>query len=194
MRGVDVPDDMRHLFEEVKGGGMTDVFTINPKGYKEAHFATFPESLVEPCIKAGTSERGACSECGAPWRRVVERTQLEQKERKAHPSTTCKRTSQALGFDGGVPKASRATTGWEPTCTHADAPAVPCVVLVPFSGSGTTGAVAVRRGRSYVGVELNAEYLALSRKRIGRAAADVGQGGTVTADEDERAAQLGLWS
>jgi hypothetical protein len=88
----------------------------------------------------------------------------------------------------------RTTTGWEPTCEHADAPTVPCVVLDPFSGSGTTGAVAVRLGRSYIGIELNPEYANLSRKRIGRAAADIGHGGTVTADEDERAAQLGLWT
>ena len=35
---------------------------------------TFPPALVEPCIKAGTSERGVCAECGAPWARVVKRT------------------------------------------------------------------------------------------------------------------------
>ncbi len=31
------------------------------------HFATFPEKLVQPCIKAGTSEKGCCPECGSPW-------------------------------------------------------------------------------------------------------------------------------
>ena len=31
-----------------------------------AHFATFPPALVEPCIKAGTSEHGVCGDCGAP--------------------------------------------------------------------------------------------------------------------------------
>ena len=40
--------------------------------FKEAHFATFPPALVEPCIKAGTSEKGVCGECGAPWAREVE--------------------------------------------------------------------------------------------------------------------------
>jgi len=37
-----------------------------------SHFASFPTALVEPCILAGTSERGCCPECGAPRRRVVE--------------------------------------------------------------------------------------------------------------------------
>ena len=40
-------------------------------------------------------------------------------------------------------------------------------VLDPFSGSGTTGMVALRNGRNYVGCELNPEYAALSKQRIG---------------------------
>lgn len=36
------------------------------------------------------------------------------------------------------------------------------VVLDPFSGSGTTGLAAAKHGRSYVGIDLNAEYLDLS--------------------------------
>jgi DNA modification methylase len=37
-------------------------------------------------------------------------------------------------------------------------------VLDPFSGSGTTGLAATRNGRRYIGIDLNAEYLALSLK------------------------------
>lgn len=43
-------------------------------------------------------------------------------------------------------------------------------VLDPFNGSGTTGLVAVQLGRAYVGIELNPEYAALARKRIGAGA------------------------
>jgi DNA modification methylase len=50
------------------------VWTLPHGGYRGAHFATFSESLILPCIKAGTSEKGCCTECGAPWKRVVERT------------------------------------------------------------------------------------------------------------------------
>jgi DNA modification methylase len=35
-----------------------DVWTISTQGYKEAHFATFPPKLVEPCILAGCPEGG----------------------------------------------------------------------------------------------------------------------------------------
>lgn len=39
-------------------------------------------------------------------------------------------------------------------------------VLDCFSGSGTTGAVAVEHGRDYIGIELNPAYIELARTRI----------------------------
>jgi DNA modification methylase len=38
--------------------------------------------------------------------------------------------------------------------------------LDSFNGSGTTGVAALRLGRSYVGIDLEPGYLALTRKRI----------------------------
>jgi DNA modification methylase len=70
LRGSGVSHDL--------GNGETrnkrSVWEVSHGGYKGAHFATFSESLILPCIKAGTSEKGCCTECGAPWKRVVERT------------------------------------------------------------------------------------------------------------------------
>lgn len=40
-------------------------------------------------------------------------------------------------------------------------------VLDPFFGAGTTGLVAQQHGRRTVGIELNAEYIALARARLG---------------------------
>ena len=74
------------------------VWQVNVKGYKEAHFATYPTELIEPCILAGSKEGDT--------------------------------------------------------------------VLDPFSGSGTTGEVALKHGRNYVGLELNSDYAAISEKRI----------------------------
>ena len=54
------------------------------------------------------------------------------------------------------------------------------VVLDPFSGSGTTGMVALRHGRNYVGCELNPEYAELSRQRISD---DCGMFGEVTVQD-----------
>ena len=74
-----------------------DVWNISVQPTKEAHFATFPEKLVEPCILAGCRVGG--------------------------------------------------------------------VVLDPFFGSGTTGRVAAKLNRDYIGIELNPEYVEISKKR-----------------------------
>lgn len=39
-------------------------------------------------------------------------------------------------------------------------------VLDPFSGSGTTGVVAKRLGRDFIGCEINPEYIAIAQRRL----------------------------
>ena len=80
------------------GRNKRSVWTVPTQSFSGAHFATFPEALITPCILAG----------------------------------------------------SRAGD----------------TVLDPFCGSGTTGVVALRHGRSFIGIELNPEYVELGRKRI----------------------------
>jgi site-specific DNA-methyltransferase (cytosine-N4-specific) len=82
------------------GRNKRSVWTVTTKPYAEAHFATFPPDLIEPCILAG-------SKAGD-------------------------------------------------------------IVLDPFSGSGTTGAVALKHGRAFVGCELNPDYIELAHRRIGK--------------------------
>jgi hypothetical protein len=57
------------------------------------------------------------------------------------------------------------TLGWKPSCS-CSAPVAPCTVLDPFNGAGTTGLLALRLGRHYIGIELNPEYIAMSERRI----------------------------
>jgi hypothetical protein len=132
--------------------------------FQGGHYATFPVSLPMWCIRAATSEHGVCAMCGAPWVRVVERTNavIELSDR-----------AKALRADGLVtqsngtqvaPATSR-TIGFRATCSCTAEPA-PSTVLDPFSGSGTTGIAALAMGRSYIGIELSQEYLAMSQKRI----------------------------
>lgn len=40
------------------------------------------------------------------------------------------------------------------------------IVLDPFMGSGTTGVVAKRLGREFIGIDLNSEYVEISASRI----------------------------
>lgn len=85
------------------GNGKTrnrrSVWTVTTKPFKEAHFATFPPDLIEPCVLAGCPVGG--------------------------------------------------------------------VVLDPFGGAGTTALVAERHGRNSILIELNTDYIAIQRKRLG---------------------------
>lgn len=125
--------------------------------YPGAHFAVMPEALVEPCILAGTSERGVCPECGSPWERVVER---ETTGRRDHGSVD-KFVDLNNGRAGEV---KTTTTGWRATCDH-DAEPVGAVVLDPFGGSGTVARVANRLSRRAVLIDLNPDYLAQQLER-----------------------------
>lgn len=144
---------------------LRSVFVINPRPFAAAHFACWPETLVEPMIRAATSERGCCPACGAPWVRVVEKVAytpavVADDVRHVDASRGDKtRKLNGKSAEFRESSASTATVGWVPSCTCAAEPPVPCTVLDPFSGSGTTGKVAVRLGRRYVGVDLASEYL-----------------------------------
>jgi DNA modification methylase len=50
--------------------------------------------------------------------------------------------------------------------------AIPCTILDPFGGSGTTAAVAVGNGRDAISIELNPAYTEMARRRIGPLFAD----------------------
>jgi hypothetical protein len=58
------------------------------------------------------------------------------------------------------------TLGWRPTCSCGETETRPCVVLDPFGGAGTTGLVATRLGREYIGIELNPSYNDMAKRRI----------------------------
>jgi len=147
------------------GRNIRTVWEIATQPYPEAHFATFPEAIAERCIKAGTSEKGACSVCGAPWERVTERQQTTYDGRRS--TTPFNPNGSAHGNYSDMQRniAYQSTTlGWQPTCTH-DAPITPCIVLDPFSGAGTTALVADKLGRFGIGLELKIEYCQMAYKR-----------------------------
>ena len=135
---------------------------VNPQAYSEAHFATFPEKLVEPCIKAGTSEVGRCPECSAPWERVVEK--LVPETRNVISEYPGKNTCSTKKYKNDTGPTSK-TIGWESTCKCGHKETVPCIVLDPFGGSGTTKNVADRLGRRGVMTELKTEYIEMAKKR-----------------------------
>ncbi len=150
------------------------VWEIATQPYAEAHFATFPEALVEPCILAGSSEKGCCPACGAPWKRGVAVSYQNPGNRTTNGPRSTENRQQTAGFDQRLEKHAE-TTGWSPTCrcsetVNCELSTVPCRVLDPFCGSGTTGVVALRYHRDFVGIELKPEYAELARERIGNEA------------------------
>lgn len=172
------------------GRNRRDVWTIATESFSEAHFATMPTKLVEPCIMAGTSEKGVCPACGAPWRRHTVET-LVPTSKVSWGSGQDARDDEGVDAndqgsnrlrDGHVPgmALASATTGWSPTCDCPPHAPIPAIVLDPFFGAGTVGLVALRLGRRAIGIELNPDYADLARNRI---RADLGR---VKADIQER--------
>jgi len=163
------------------GRNLRNVWTINPQPFAKAHFATFPEALVEPLIKCSTSDRGVCPECGAPWARCVETTPEYAAAHKAKSgwSNDADGTGRAARHSKDHPATlppKSTTLGWRPTCgcvgewggsseANYFTP-TPATVLDPFLGSGTTLLVARKLGRNGIGIELSEAYAEMARQRI----------------------------
>jgi DNA modification methylase len=153
------------------GRNKRSVWHIATAPYSEAHFATFPPALIEPCILAGCPVK-ACAKCGAPWVREVELT-----EEYAAYLTSGKAwrddTGKPDGFTNRQPKGGHPaylpqknrTLGFLPSCA-CDAGTVPGTVLDPFSGAGTTGLVADRLQRNAILIDLNGKYAGMATMRI----------------------------
>lgn len=118
------------------GKNLGDVWQLPTAGYRGAHFATFPVSLIEPPLLATCPEK-VCVQCGVPWQR------------------------EPVDRDQNVPVLGKL----QPDC-DCGADIAPGVVLDPFCGSGTVGLAAEKHGRDWVGIELNPVYAALAHRRL----------------------------
>lgn len=176
---VKVPN-IRPVGNPGAGRNKRTVWEIATQPYPEAHFATFPQKLVEPCIKAGSPEKGSCKVCGSPWERVVETSYRPYKaaaksgggKATDHPrQTSGKEKLENVLYKPQDMKYGRAekevkTTGFRPTCDCMPQETTPVIILDPFCGSGTTGLVALKLGRRFIGVDVKQEYLAMAKKRL----------------------------
>ena len=158
-------DEMSKAEQEAMGANLRNVWTISTFGYPEAHFATFPPALVEPCIKAGTSEEGCCAVCGSPFERLAERSYRNHGNRTTNGPRSVERRDETAGFNRRL-EAVHSSLGWQPNCVCDAGDPVPAVVLDPFAGAGTVGLVAARLDRNAILIELNLEYAEMARRRI----------------------------
>lgn len=165
-----------------RGRALRSVWWLATQPYRGAHFATFPESLPEICIRAGTSERGACANCGRPWIRHI-RVEGGGIGHDWHPVKSLElgraQGIAAPGLNDGTYR--RIDLGFLKHCPCPTRKVVPCVVLDPFVGSGTVLAVARRLGRRSLGIDLNPAYIELARARSAADLGSVGPSGEATA-------------
>jgi DNA modification methylase len=164
-------EKMGERFVSTDGRNKRSVWSVTTQPYKESHFATYPEKLVTTCILAGTSEHGECPDCGKAWIRIVNserisRTDLPKNDSRYRPANYEGAYGEING-KGDAGYTMRTSLGWQPGCNHKTDP-VPQIVLDPFSGAGTTGVVACKLNRIYIGVELNPEYAELSKNRLAK--------------------------
>jgi DNA modification methylase len=139
-----------------------NVWTVTTKPFKDAHFATFPKDLIEPCIKAGCPEK-VCVKCGKPQIKEFYR------DKSTLPVKRNKRDGDGDRAVGGVYQKwleeNPPQITIKPSC-DCNADFKPGVVLDPFGGSGTTGIVAALNNRNAILIELNQNYIDIANKRI----------------------------
>ena len=149
-----------------------DCWTIPTQPFKGAHFATFPEKLIQPMILAGCPEQ-ICKKCGKAQMRISER--ITEPTRPGRITGTGK-----SGKDNDPNKQLHTrdpqrhiikdikTIGW--TDCGCNAGWNKGIVLDPFAGSGTTCLVAKKLGIRYIGIEISPAYCKMAEQRLNQIA------------------------
>jgi DNA modification methylase len=155
------------------------IWIVTHTGYKGAHFAVFPPALILPCIKAGTSEKGCCTECGAPWKRVVERTRTATRPGENSKITDGDGTRLNGEVTGNRDPERHVTSlrhlGWYPSCKCYGLPSIPSA---PHRGvdwndvTNTDGAGIAVAGNRHAKGQLTTRGINASERHLPDAARD----------------------
>jgi site-specific DNA-methyltransferase (adenine-specific) len=139
------------------GKNPSDVWRLPTASYRGAHFATFPEVLVERPLLA-TCPLKVCTACRSPWKRSPGLAVVQGHRRPAGRDRHVRR------YPGNWRTLHR--PGPIRSGCDCGAPTRPGLVLDPFFGTGTVGVVAERHNRDWLGIELNPEYVQLAQQRL----------------------------
>ena len=156
--------------DPVRGKNPGDVWRIPTHPFPEAHFATFPEKLIEPMI-LGSTPKEICKKCGKARVRIS-KVSYEIEGGKGKEKYDTKGESGGLESGACTPQSMKygrayrqsETIGWTDCGCNAGWDAG--IVLDPFIGSGTVAVVAKRLGRNYCGIELSKDYIEIAKTRI----------------------------
>jgi DNA modification methylase len=149
-----------------KGRNKRSVWSINTRGFKGSHFATYPTELIEVPIKACCPER-ICNNCGKPSMPIL--------EREMPPDEIRNREGGKMNYHPTSVGSGQKLQNWyneHPlelvgyTNCGCDAGFHGGVVLDPFIDSGTTAIEAERQGKKWIGIDINKEYINIAIERI----------------------------
>ena len=163
----------RKMRPNLQGRNKRCVWKIPTKPFKGAHFAVYPEKLVEPMIKAGCPEY-VCKNCGKPREKIFKGTSSHafnirvrdvKKGRIKYIDRMASR-KEIQNYEEGKTHAGegRKFIGW--TDCGCNAGWRPGIVLDPFCGSGTSCVVAKKLGRDFIGIDINPEYIKIAEARL----------------------------
>ncbi|MGI0067753.1 MAG: DNA methyltransferase [Thermoplasmata archaeon] len=125
------------------GRNMLSVWRIPTHAFPGKHYATFSEEIPRRCIAVGTSERGCCPECGAPFVRVTGMGEPDREwQRSAGGDADGEYSGESAKFSDGTGAQDpsevkrrvlagmipNVTVGWAPTCGHYPDPCDRCGV------------------------------------------------------------------
>ena len=154
-----------------------DVWEIPTEPFPEAHFAVYPQKLVERCVLFGCPE-WVCPKCGKPRERIVgknyvpTRPGLDVGKGKSGTDLGPNKSLHQRDISKYRMKIEYQTLGW--TDCGCGAGWEPGVVLDPFLGSGTTAVVARRLGRRFIGIEIKPEYVEMAIRRLNKVSLSLG--------------------
>jgi site-specific DNA-methyltransferase (adenine-specific) len=161
---------MPEKWNNPKGGNPGDHWDITTKGHPFAHFAVYPEEICETPIKAGCPEF-VCNKCGKAREKIIER---EQSPKEVFTET--KKTEECMRLSGSEIKGcGQKLQNWRNEHPDKFLGYSDCgcnagfsggIVLDPFFGSGTTGLVALKQNKNFIGIELNESYIKIANERL----------------------------